>query len=64
MWWRALELFANPVFALAMVVVLPVVVAIVLGLLVFRQRVRGAIFAVCPRPWRPRSSFCWSVSRA
>lgn len=38
--------FANPVFALAMVVVLPVVVAVVLGLLIFRQRVRGAYFAV------------------
>jgi urea transport system permease protein len=38
--------FANPVFALAMVVVLPVSVAVLLGLLVFRQRVRGAYFAV------------------
>ena len=38
--------FADPVFALAMVVVLPVTVALVLGLLVFRQRVRGAYFAV------------------
>nr|BFE64913.1 urea ABC transporter permease subunit UrtC [Dactylosporangium thailandense] len=38
--------FANPAFALAMVVVLPVVVAVLLGLLVFRQRVRGAYFAV------------------
>ncbi|MFI5937150.1 urea ABC transporter permease subunit UrtC [Actinoplanes sp. NPDC051494] len=38
--------FANPVFALAMVVVLPVAVSVVLGLLVFRQRVRGAYFAV------------------
>ena len=38
--------FANPVFALAMVVVLPVTVAVLLGLLVFRQRVRGAYFAV------------------
>jgi urea transport system permease protein len=38
--------FANPVFALAMVVVLPVSVALLLGLLVFRQRVRGAYFAV------------------
>ena len=38
--------FANPVFALAMVVVLPVTVATLLGLLVFRQRVRGAYFAV------------------
>ncbi|MGX7674802.1 urea ABC transporter permease subunit UrtC [Plantactinospora sp. DSM 117369] len=41
--WRP---FANPVFALAMVVVLPVTVAVLLGLLVFRQRVRGAYFAV------------------
>ncbi|GAA2497995.1 urea ABC transporter permease subunit UrtC [Winogradskya humida] len=38
--------FANPVFALAMVIVLPVLVATLLGLLVFRQRVRGAYFAV------------------
>ena len=38
--------FANPIFALAMVVVLPVTVAVLLGLLVFRQRVRGAYFAV------------------
>jgi urea transport system permease protein len=38
--------FANPVFALAMVVVLPVALAVPLGLLVFRQRVRGAYFAV------------------
>jgi urea transport system permease protein len=38
--------FANPVFALVMVVVLPVVVAVLLGQLVFRRRVRGAYFAV------------------
>ncbi|MGW4942721.1 urea ABC transporter permease subunit UrtC [Actinoplanes sp. NPDC004185] len=38
--------FADPVFALTMVVVLPVTVAVLLGLLVFRQRVRGAYFAV------------------
>jgi urea transport system permease protein len=38
--------FRNPAFALAMVVVLPTVVAAILGLLVFRQRVRGAYFAV------------------
>jgi urea transport system permease protein len=41
--WRP---FANPVFALAMVVVAPVLVALVLGTLVFRQRVRGAYFAI------------------
>ncbi|MFC6023192.1 urea ABC transporter permease subunit UrtC [Plantactinospora solaniradicis] len=41
--WRP---FANPVFAIAMVVLLPVAVAVLLGLLVFRQRVRGAYFAV------------------
>ena len=41
--WRP---FANPVFAVAMVVLLPVTVAVLLGLLVFRQRVRGAYFAV------------------
>jgi urea transport system permease protein len=38
--------FANPVVALAAVVLLPVAVAVVLGLLIFRQRVRGAYFAV------------------
>ncbi|GAA2624408.1 urea ABC transporter permease subunit UrtC [Dactylosporangium fulvum] len=38
--------FANPVFALAMVIVLPTAMAVLLGLLVFRQRVRGAYFAV------------------
>ncbi|GGO07541.1 urea ABC transporter permease subunit UrtC [Microbispora rosea subsp. aerata] len=38
--------FGNPVFALAMVVVLPVGVALLLGTLVFRQRVRGAYFAI------------------
>ncbi|MFY1694438.1 MULTISPECIES: urea ABC transporter permease subunit UrtC [unclassified Solwaraspora] len=38
--------FRNPFFALAMVVVLPTAVALILGTLVFRQRVRGAYFAV------------------
>lgn len=38
--------FRNPAFALAMVVLLPTVVALLLGTLVFRQRVRGAYFAV------------------
>ena len=38
--------FRNPVVALAAVVLLPVAVATVLGLLVFRRRVRGAYFAV------------------
>ncbi|GIH92151.1 urea ABC transporter permease subunit UrtC [Planobispora siamensis] len=38
--------FADPVFALAMVVAGPVLIATVLGLLVFRQRVRGAYFAI------------------
>ncbi|MGW4113212.1 urea ABC transporter permease subunit UrtC [Actinosynnema sp. NPDC004786] len=41
--WRP---FANPVFALAAVVLLPGLVAFLLGLLVFRQRVRGAYFAI------------------
>lgn len=41
--WRP---FANPIFALAMVVVLPVTVAILLGAFVFRRRVRGAYFAI------------------
>ncbi|MEV0969295.1 urea ABC transporter permease subunit UrtC [Microtetraspora glauca] len=38
--------FGNPVFALAMAVVVPVLVALALGTLVFRQRVRGAYFAI------------------
>jgi urea transport system permease protein len=38
--------FANPWFALAATVLLPMLVAAVLGLLVFRQRVRGAYFAI------------------
>jgi urea transport system permease protein len=38
--------FENPVFAVAMAVLVPVAVAVLLGLLVFRQRVRGAYFAV------------------
>jgi urea transport system permease protein len=38
--------FRNPAFALAMVVIGPAVLATLLGLLVFRQRVRGAYFAV------------------
>lgn len=38
--------FENPVFAIAMAVVVPVLIAVALGLLVFRQRVRGAYFAV------------------
>jgi urea transport system permease protein len=38
--------FANPVFALSMVVIGPMLIATVLGLLVFRQRVRGAYFAI------------------
>ena len=41
--WRP---FANPWFAIAAVLVVPTVVAVLLGLLVFRQRVRGAYFAV------------------
>src|SRR4029453_11923829 len=36
-WWRP---FANPVFALAATVVLPMLVALLLGFLVFRRRVR------------------------
>lgn len=38
--------FANPVFALGMAVLGPVAIAVVLGTLVFRQRVRGAYFAI------------------
>jgi len=42
-WWKP---FANPVFALAMTVLLPMAVAAVLGFLVFRRRVKGAYFAI------------------
>ncbi|MEU5878535.1 urea ABC transporter permease subunit UrtC [Spirillospora sp. NPDC047279] len=38
--------FSNVGFALAAVIVVPVLVAVVLGALVFRQRVRGAYFAI------------------
>ncbi|QYC39783.1 leucine/isoleucine/valine transporter permease subunit [Nonomuraea coxensis DSM 45129] len=38
--------FASPVLALAMAVLAPVALAVVLGTLVFRQRVRGAYFAI------------------
>ncbi|MBL7496442.1 urea ABC transporter permease subunit UrtC [Frankia sp. CNm7] len=40
------EPFRNPVVAIIGVIVLPIIVATVLGLLVFRQRVRGAYFAI------------------
>jgi urea transport system permease protein len=42
-WWRP---FASPVFTLVAVVVLPMLVAFLLGLLIFRRRVRGAYFAI------------------
>lgn len=42
-WWAP---FANPVFALAATVLLPMLVAFGLGSLVFRRRVRGAYFAI------------------
>jgi urea transport system permease protein len=38
--------FRSPVFALAAAVVVPVLVACLLGMLVFRRRVRGAYFAI------------------
>ncbi|MGP3910296.1 urea ABC transporter permease subunit UrtC [Nonomuraea sp. 10N515B] len=38
--------FANPVFALGMAVAGPMALAVILGTLVFRQRVRGAYFAI------------------
>jgi len=43
LWWRP---FANPFFALAATVLLPMLVAFALGSLVFRRRVRGAYFAI------------------
>lgn len=42
-WWRPFE---NPVFALLAVVLLPMLVAALLGWLVFQRRVRGAYFAI------------------
>ncbi|MET0423453.1 MAG: urea ABC transporter permease subunit UrtC [Actinoplanes sp.] len=42
-WWRP---FANPLFALAATILLPMLVALLLGLLIFRRRVRGAYFAI------------------
>ena len=42
-YWRP---FANPIFALAATVLLPMLVALLLGLLIFRRRVRGAYFAI------------------
>ncbi|MDX6639123.1 MAG: urea transport system permease protein [Solirubrobacteraceae bacterium] len=38
--------FRSPVFALAAAIVVPVIVAVLLGMLVFRRRVRGAYFAI------------------
>jgi urea transport system permease protein len=40
------EPFRSPVFALGMVVLLPMAVAALLGLLIFRSRVRGPYFAI------------------
>jgi urea transport system permease protein len=42
-WWQP---FASPYFALPATVLLPMLVAFVLGSLVFRRRVRGAYFAI------------------
>jgi urea transport system permease protein len=42
-WWQP---FADPAFALAMTVLLPMAVAALLGFLVFRRRVKGAYFAI------------------
>lgn len=42
-WWQP---FANPLFALAMTVLLPMTVAALLGFFVFRRRVKGAYFAI------------------
>ena len=42
-WW---EPFANPAFALAMTVLLPMAVAALLGFFVFQRRVKGAYFAI------------------
>ena len=42
-WWAP---FASPWFAVPATVILPMLVALVLGLLVFRRRIRGAYFAI------------------
>jgi urea transport system permease protein len=42
-WWRPFE---NPVFAIAATVLLPMTVAALLGLFIFRRRVKGAYFAI------------------
>jgi urea transport system permease protein len=42
-WWKP---FTSPAFALAATVLLPMLVALLLGLLIFRRRVRGAYFAI------------------
>ncbi|MFE2578917.1 urea ABC transporter permease subunit UrtC [Streptomyces sp. NPDC059378] len=42
-WWKP---FADPGFALAMTVLLPMAVAALLGFFVFRRRVKGAYFAI------------------
>ncbi|MEU6277796.1 urea ABC transporter permease subunit UrtC [Streptomyces populi] len=42
-WWKP---FADPAFALATTVLLPMGVAALLGFLVFRRRVKGAYFAI------------------
>ncbi|MEU6546731.1 urea ABC transporter permease subunit UrtC [Streptomyces sp. NPDC046859] len=42
-WWQP---FADPVLALALTVLLPMVVAALLGFFVFRRRVKGAYFAI------------------
>lgn len=38
--------FANPVFAMAMVVVVPVIVAIIIGYLTFLNRIKGVYFSI------------------
>ncbi len=43
LWWRP---FASPYFAIPATVLLPMLVAFLLGSLVFRRRVRGAYFAI------------------
>lgn len=42
-WWAP---FANPGFALAMVIVVPVVIAVIVGMLTFLNRIRGVYFAI------------------
>jgi urea transport system permease protein len=54
-WW---EPFRSPVVTLLGVVLVPSLVALGLGVAIFRRRVRGAYFAILSRRWRQPSRSC------